>query len=180
MRTPGWREKFCGMAAGAGRPQSFSKSAQSMLRWAASASSAILRCQVRNLSGGFQSQVAALNGSLGQRRQVAHHRQAGLFFQHGAQHFVQAFLTVVEQNSCDMMRCAKRHQSPQLGRQRQAGPFRPHDEQGRQIQRIRQVPRAGRVGHTAQAVIVAHGPLDDRRAVVRRVPGVEFPHRFRF
>ena len=124
--------------------------------------------------------MAALNGSLGQRRQAAHHRQTGLFFQHGAQHFVQAFLTVVEQNSCDMVRRAKRHQPPQLGRQRQAGPFRPHDEQCRQIQRIRQVPRAGRVGHTAQAVIVAHGPLDDRRAVARRVPGVEFPYRFRF
>ena len=72
--------------------------------------------------------------------------------------------TIIEQNSRDMVRCAERRQPAQLRRQRQACPLGPHNEQCGQVQRV---------GHAAKAVVVAHGPLDDCRAVPRRVPGVE-------
>ena len=110
---------------------------------------------------------------LGQRRQAADHGQTGLFFEHRLQQSAQSLRTIIEQNSSDMVRCAERRQPAQLRRQRQACPLGPHNEQCGQVQRIGQLPRAGCVGHAAKAVVVAHGPLDDCRAVPRRVPGVE-------
>ena len=117
--------------------------------------------------------MAAFYRGIGQRRQAADHGQAGLFFEHRLQQSAQTLRTIIEQNPCDMVRCAERRQPAQLRRQRQAGSFGPHNEQCWQVQCVRQLPRAGRIGHAAQAVVVAHSPLDDCRAVPRRVPGIE-------
>ena len=67
-----------------------------------------------------------------------------------------------------MVRRAERQQPAQLGRQRQAGTLRAHDQQCGQFERVRQLPCAGRIRHTAQPVIVAHCPLADGCVAVCR------------
>ena len=120
-----------------------------------------LLLQISNLCCGFQAEMAALNGSLRQVGQIPHYRQTGLLFQHGCQQFEQRFTAIVEQNARDMVRRAERQQPAQLGRQRQAGAPRAHDQQCGQFKRVRQLPCAGCIRHAAQPVIVAHSPLAD-------------------
>ncbi len=63
--------------------------------------------------------------------------------------------------------------------QRQTGPFGCDDQQYRQAQRVGQMPGTGRVGHAAQAVVKAHGPLAHRRPVSGGTLRVEGAHRLR-
>ena len=43
--------------------------------------------------------MAAFDGGLRQRRQMAYHRQAGFLFQHRGQQVVQIFAAIIEQNA---------------------------------------------------------------------------------
>ena len=127
-----------------------------------------LLLQISNLCCGFQAEMAALNGSLRQVGQITHHWQTGLLFQHWSQQLEQRFTAIVEQNARDMVRRAERQQPAQLGRQRQAGALRAHDQQCGQIEHVRQLPCAGRIRHAAQPVIIAHSPLADSGVAVCR------------
>ena len=75
-----------------------------------------------------------------------------------------------------MMRCAECQQAAQFGRQGQAGPLWPHDQQHRQAERIGQVPHAGGVAHAAKAVVVPHCALDHGGAMTRCIPGIQAAH----
>ena len=134
--------------------------------------------QVLHLCRRIEAEMAAPDDGLRELGQEAQHRQARFRFQHGGQQGVHPGRAVVEQDARKMAGGAEAVEAPQLCGQRQALALRLHHQQHRQAQRVGQMPRAGLVAHTAEAIVEAHRPLTDRRAVAGGPLRVEGAHRF--
>ena len=70
--------------------------------------------QVGNFICSLQAEVSAFYRCLRQMGQITQHRQAGLPFQQGLEHFIQPFGTIIEQDARNMAVFAEVHKALNL------------------------------------------------------------------
>ena len=136
--------------------------------------------QVCHLGRRHQAQVAALQGTLGQRGQIPQGRDAQLPLQHRGQGFVGHGAAPVQDHAGAAAVRPEIQQPPQGGGQGQGGPFGLCHQHHRRFQHLGHVIGAGLGGAAPHAVVKAHHPFYHSHAAAfcpfqKQAPGQVFP-----